>query len=144
MRRCTDTLVRRCERLAVDGFRRDRGRSNKYQGEVIRQDIDQLQLTQDMTLDRKVQRTRIRVEGQQVGVHPYQQVGVHCLVALTGRRSTILVLSYSSISVDICCFMQFDYSIIFVVVLFCYYPLFFLLFNVSCTFITSFSRLFLF
>ncbi|PHT44933.1 hypothetical protein CQW23_14091 [Capsicum baccatum] len=42
-----------CERLALDGFRRGRGRPKKYWGEVIRRDMEQLQLTEDMTLDRK-------------------------------------------------------------------------------------------
>ena len=43
-------------------FRRGRGRPKKYWVEVIRQDMEQLQLTEDMTLDRKVWRTRIRAE----------------------------------------------------------------------------------
>ncbi|KAF3618966.1 COP9 signalosome complex subunit 2 [Capsicum annuum] len=42
-----------CERLALDGFRRGRGRPKKYWGEVIRWNMEQLQLTEDMTLDRK-------------------------------------------------------------------------------------------
>ncbi|KAF3644817.1 U2 small nuclear ribonucleoprotein B'' [Capsicum annuum] len=42
-----------CERLALDGFRRGRGRPKKYWGEVIRRDMEHLQLTEDMTLDRK-------------------------------------------------------------------------------------------
>ncbi|PHU18012.1 Sulfhydryl oxidase 1 [Capsicum chinense] len=46
--------VRRCERLAADGFRRSRGRPKKYWREVIRRDMKQFQLTEDMTLDRKV------------------------------------------------------------------------------------------
>ncbi|XP_060175999.1 uncharacterized protein LOC132606488 isoform X2 [Lycium barbarum] len=62
-RRDIDAPVRRCERLAMDGFRRGRGRPKKYWGEVIRQDMTQLQLTEDMTLDRRVWRTHIRVEG---------------------------------------------------------------------------------
>ncbi|PHT36060.1 Protein CCA1 [Capsicum baccatum] len=61
-RRDTDAPVRRCERLAMDGFRRGRGRPKKYWGEVIRRDMEQLQLTEDMTLDRKVWRARIRAE----------------------------------------------------------------------------------
>ncbi|PHT39186.1 Photosystem I chlorophyll a apoprotein A2 [Capsicum baccatum] len=61
-RRGMDAPVRRCERLALDGFRRGRGRPKKYWGEVIRRDMEQLQLTEDMTLDRKVWRTRIRAE----------------------------------------------------------------------------------
>ncbi|KAF3620006.1 putative pre-mRNA-processing factor 6-like [Capsicum annuum] len=54
MRRGMDAPVRRCERLALDGFRRGRGRPKKYWGEVIRRDMEQLQLTEDMTLDRKI------------------------------------------------------------------------------------------
>ncbi|PHU02833.1 ATP-citrate synthase alpha chain protein 2 [Capsicum chinense] len=54
MRRGTDSPVRRCERLTLDGFRRRRGRPKKYWREVIRHDMEQLQLTEDMTLDRKV------------------------------------------------------------------------------------------
>ncbi|KAM3202763.1 hypothetical protein P3L10_030388 [Capsicum annuum] len=61
-RRGMDAPVRRCERLALDGFRRGRGRPKKYWGKVIRRDMEQLQLTEDMTLDRKVWRTRIRAE----------------------------------------------------------------------------------
>ncbi|KAF3654566.1 putative pre-mRNA-processing factor 6-like [Capsicum annuum] len=61
-RRGMDAPVRRCERLALDGFKRGRGRPKKYWGEVIRRDMEQLQLTEDMTLDRKVWRTRIRAE----------------------------------------------------------------------------------
>ncbi|PHU11727.1 ATP synthase subunit alpha, chloroplastic [Capsicum chinense] len=53
-RRGMDAPVRRCERLALDGFRRGRGRPKKYWGEVIRRDMEQLQLTEDMTLDRKL------------------------------------------------------------------------------------------
>ncbi|KAF3636195.1 hypothetical protein FXO37_25555 [Capsicum annuum] len=52
-RRGMDAPVRRCERLALDGFKRGRGRPKKYWGEVIRRDMEQLQLTEDMTLDRK-------------------------------------------------------------------------------------------
>ncbi|KAM3234823.1 hypothetical protein P3L10_014859 [Capsicum annuum] len=54
-RRGMDAPVRGCERLALDGFRRSRGRPKKYWGEVIRRDMEQLQLTEDMTLDRKGQ-----------------------------------------------------------------------------------------
>ncbi|XP_070035032.1 uncharacterized protein [Nicotiana tomentosiformis] len=52
-RRSTDAPVRRCERLTLEGLRRGRGRPKKRWGEVIRQDMTQLQLTEDMTLDRK-------------------------------------------------------------------------------------------
>ncbi|XP_070042135.1 uncharacterized protein [Nicotiana tomentosiformis] len=60
-RRSTDTLVRRCELLTLEGLRRGRGRPKKRWGEVITQDMAQLQQTEDMTLDRKVWRSRIRV-----------------------------------------------------------------------------------
>ncbi|XP_070004146.1 uncharacterized protein [Nicotiana sylvestris] len=55
-RRITDAPVRRCERLALGGERRDRDRPKKSWGEVIRQDTAQLELTEDMTLDRRVWR----------------------------------------------------------------------------------------
>ncbi|XP_070029931.1 uncharacterized protein [Nicotiana sylvestris] len=58
-RRSTDALVRRCERLTLEGLRRGRGRLKKRWGEVIRQDMEQLQLTEDMTLDRKSNKQRI-------------------------------------------------------------------------------------
>ena len=63
MRRGMDAPVRRCERLVLDGFRRGRGRPKKYWGEVIRRVMEQLQLTEDMTLDKKIWKTRIRAEG---------------------------------------------------------------------------------
>ncbi|KAK4359240.1 hypothetical protein RND71_021469 [Anisodus tanguticus] len=51
--RGVDTPVRRYERLALDRFRKGQGRLNNYWGEVISQDLAQLQLTKDMTLDRR-------------------------------------------------------------------------------------------
>ncbi|KAF3666290.1 Proteasome subunit beta type-7 [Capsicum annuum] len=53
MRRGSDAPLQRCETLAIDGFRRGRGRPKKYWREVIRHDMEQLRLTEDMTLDRK-------------------------------------------------------------------------------------------
>lgn len=50
-RKCTNVPVWKCERLAMDGFRRGKDRLKKYLTDVIRQDITQLQLTEDMTLD---------------------------------------------------------------------------------------------
>ncbi|WMV56312.1 hypothetical protein MTR67_049697 [Solanum verrucosum] len=61
-RRGADAPVRRCEGLVVEGTRRGRGRPKKYWGEVIRQDLAQLHITEDMTLDRKEWRSRIKVE----------------------------------------------------------------------------------
>ncbi|KAM3291153.1 hypothetical protein P3S67_019442 [Capsicum chacoense] len=63
MKRGSDALVRRCEKLDIVGTKKGRGRSKKYWGEVIRQDLTHSQVTDDMTLDRGVWRTRIRVEG---------------------------------------------------------------------------------
>ena len=62
-RRDVNAPVRRCERLAMDGFRRGRGRPKKYWREVIMQDLEKVQLTEDMALDRKVWRESIRVVG---------------------------------------------------------------------------------
>lgn len=57
---CIIALVRRCGRLVVVGLRRGRNRPKKYWGVVIRQDMTNLQLTEGMTLDRKIWRLRIR------------------------------------------------------------------------------------
>lgn len=55
--------VRRFERVAVVGLRRGRGRPKKYWVEVIRKDMTHLQLTEDMTLDRRgMWRSSIRIE----------------------------------------------------------------------------------
>ncbi|XP_070036951.1 uncharacterized protein [Nicotiana tomentosiformis] len=62
-RRSIDAPVRRCESLDMESLRRGRGRPKKYWGEVIRQDMALLQLTENMTLDRRVWRSRINVEG---------------------------------------------------------------------------------
>ncbi|KAF3674093.1 putative serine/threonine-protein kinase receptor [Capsicum annuum] len=44
------------EKMGLEGFKRGRGRSRKYWRGVIRSDMEQLQLTEDMTHDRKVWR----------------------------------------------------------------------------------------
>ncbi|KAF3661139.1 putative pre-mRNA-processing factor 6-like [Capsicum annuum] len=54
MRRGTDAPIRRCERLALEGFKRGRGRPKMYLRGVIRRDMEQLQFTEDMTLDMKL------------------------------------------------------------------------------------------
>lgn len=69
VRRCTNTLLRRCERLAMNGFKRANRRPKKYWREVIRHDMTQLLVFEDLTLDRKLWRTRIkgrRVVGRSV------------------------------------------------------------------------------
>ncbi|KAG5591071.1 hypothetical protein H5410_041585 [Solanum commersonii] len=62
-RRSADAPVRRCEVMVVEGTRRGRGRPKKYWEEVIRQDLAMLHITEDMTLDRKEWRSRIKVVG---------------------------------------------------------------------------------
>ncbi|PHT56700.1 putative cytosolic oligopeptidase A [Capsicum baccatum] len=62
LKRGSDAPVRRCETQAMEDFRWGRGRSTKYWKEVIRHDMEQLQLTDDMTFERNVCRMRIRVE----------------------------------------------------------------------------------
>ncbi|XP_070056639.1 uncharacterized protein [Nicotiana tomentosiformis] len=52
-RRSSNSPVRRCERLALTSIRRGRGRPKKYWGEVIRQDMARLQISEDMALIRK-------------------------------------------------------------------------------------------
>lgn len=54
--------VRKCERLALECIRRYRGRPKKYWGETIRQDMVLFQLTEDITFDRRVWRSSIRIE----------------------------------------------------------------------------------
>ncbi|XP_070008469.1 uncharacterized protein [Nicotiana sylvestris] len=61
-RRSIEPPIRRCERLAMASLKRDRGRPKKYWGEVIRQDMALIQLTKDMTLDRRATRLRIRIK----------------------------------------------------------------------------------
>ncbi|VFQ87461.1 unnamed protein product [Cuscuta campestris] len=58
-----DAPVRRCERITVIGGSRERCRPMKNWKEVIRQDLGLLDLTEDMTLDRNLWKTRIRVAG---------------------------------------------------------------------------------
>nr|XP_009781756.1 PREDICTED: uncharacterized protein LOC104230602 [Nicotiana sylvestris] len=60
-RRSPDAPVRRCERLDLAGTRIGRGRPKKYWGEVSRRDMTLLQISEDMTLDRKVWKSSIRV-----------------------------------------------------------------------------------
>ncbi|KAG5586384.1 hypothetical protein H5410_046818 [Solanum commersonii] len=56
--------MRRCDGLAIEGTRRGRGRPKKFWGEVMRQDLTQLYIIEDMTLDRKEWRSRIKVEAE--------------------------------------------------------------------------------
>lgn len=53
-KRCAEAAVTRCERLAIVDSKRGIGRPKKYCGEVIRQDMVQLQLFEDITLDKKL------------------------------------------------------------------------------------------
>lgn len=60
--RGTNAPVKRCEKLALKSPRRDRDRPKKYWGEVIRENMAMLHLTEDMPIDRKLWRLRFRVE----------------------------------------------------------------------------------
>ncbi|XP_070005821.1 uncharacterized protein [Nicotiana sylvestris] len=62
-RRSPDAPVRRCEQLVVEGTIIGRGRLKKYWGELIRQDMARLQISENMTLDRKLWRSSITVVG---------------------------------------------------------------------------------
>ncbi|KAG5599851.1 hypothetical protein H5410_031221 [Solanum commersonii] len=62
-----EKTVRRCPSEEVRGagyrgYAKGRGRPKKSCGEVIRQDLAQLHITENMTLDRKEWRSRIKVE----------------------------------------------------------------------------------
>ncbi|PHT28103.1 Vacuolar protein sorting-associated protein 22 -like protein 1 [Capsicum baccatum] len=87
-RRDTDAPVRRCERLAMDGFRRGRGRPKKYWGEVIRRDMEQLQLTEDMTLDRKIIELGVQIIEVCLATRPHNGglISLDDLCKLLGHR----------------------------------------------------------
>ncbi|XP_019254312.1 PREDICTED: uncharacterized protein LOC109233029 [Nicotiana attenuata] len=53
-RRSINAPVRKCERLTMTGLKRGQGKLKKCWGEVIRQDMALLHLSEDMTFDRKV------------------------------------------------------------------------------------------
>src|SRR5262249_46843342 len=55
-RRDPGAPVRRCEKLRLEEVRRRRDRPRKSWREVIKTDLEQLSLTEDMTIDRKGQR----------------------------------------------------------------------------------------
>ncbi|KAG5575230.1 hypothetical protein H5410_055364 [Solanum commersonii] len=59
-RRCIDALVMRCKSLVIKCTMRDKNMPKKYQGEVIRQNMTQINVTKDPS-SRKIWRTRIRL-----------------------------------------------------------------------------------
>lgn len=63
MKISADAPERRCERLAMGGTRKGKGRQKKYCGEIVIHDMAQIQLTVDMTLDNRVWRSEIRIKG---------------------------------------------------------------------------------
>lgn len=67
--RCTYAPMQQCERLAMAGMRRGKGRLKEYQKNVIRHDMENLHLLEDMTLVRMIQSLRITVGSQQAVEH---------------------------------------------------------------------------
>lgn len=61
-RRYLDAHVTRCERLNIVGLRRGKERPKKNWRELIRHDIAHVYLTKDVTLDKRLWRSTIRVE----------------------------------------------------------------------------------
>ncbi|KAF3644745.1 Peptidyl-prolyl cis-trans isomerase CWC27 -like protein [Capsicum annuum] len=114
-----DAPVRRCERLAMDDFRRDRGRPKKYWREVIRHYMEQLLPPEDMTVDRKVWRTQIRVEGGESiygGVFPDEfhsrlRFKHRGLVACAGAGSPNSNASQFFMTLDRCDFLDKKHTI---------------------------------
>ncbi|KAM3381951.1 hypothetical protein P3S68_007524 [Capsicum galapagoense] len=52
IRRGSDAPLRSCKRLDIVGTKKGRARPKKYWGEVIRQDMTHVQITEDMMLAR--------------------------------------------------------------------------------------------
>lgn len=52
----------RCERLDIVDMRRGRGRLKKYYKEITRQDMTHLYINKDMSLDRRIYKSEIRIE----------------------------------------------------------------------------------
>ena len=60
-RRSRDGPLRRCETIECPDYRRSRGRPKKSWSEVVRHDLKTLGLVEDMTQDRRLWRSRIKV-----------------------------------------------------------------------------------
>ncbi|KAF3674741.1 Splicing factor U2af large subunit A [Capsicum annuum] len=74
-------------RSAVEMAVRGRRRPKKCWREVIGHDMERLQLTEDMTIDRKVWKARIRVELVQVAVHSVAMYFNHVMSAIGGNTA---------------------------------------------------------
>jgi len=61
IRRSMDAPMRRCEKIDHPEHRRSRGRLKKNWSKVIRHDLKTLGLVEDMTQDRRLWRSRIKV-----------------------------------------------------------------------------------
>ncbi|KAG5573080.1 hypothetical protein H5410_062846 [Solanum commersonii] len=72
------------------GFKRGRGRPKKYYGEVIRQDMARFQLSETITLDRRVWRTQIRIEVNHVDVRKIDSGLDYGVRTITMDRPTFL------------------------------------------------------
>jgi len=60
-RRCVNAPVRKCEKISLSHYRRGRGRPKMSWNEVIRSDMKITGVTEDMTQDRNLWRSRIKI-----------------------------------------------------------------------------------
>ena len=60
-RRCANALVRRCEKISLSHYRRGRGRPKISWNEVIMSDMKITGVTEDMTQDRNLWRSRTKI-----------------------------------------------------------------------------------
>jgi len=60
-RRCVNAPVRRCEKINLSHYRRGRGRPKMSWNEVIMSDIKITRVTEDMTQDRNLWRSRTKI-----------------------------------------------------------------------------------
>ena len=60
-RRCVNAPVRKCEKISLSHYRRGRGRPKMSWNEVIRSDMKITGVTKDMTQDRNLWRSRIKI-----------------------------------------------------------------------------------
>lgn len=101
-----------CERLLLESLRRGRGRPKKYSREVVRHDMASFLLTEDMILDRRLWRSRIRVEVV-VKCLSCQQCQYYFQYFYYSAISMFLILSFILL-------LDVSYASIFLLSCFCY------------------------